>query len=136
MILVDSSVWSLALRRRRADLHPLERALTFTLRDLIIEGNTAIIGPVRQEVLSGISSEPAYRNVRLQLMAIPDLPLDNAIWELAAEFFNTCRTGGIAAEAIDMTICAASSTHNTPIFTIDPDFSHYAKHLPITLFSS
>ena len=133
MILVDTSVWSIALRRRRADLNPEERIFAFALRDLVIAGEAVMIGPVRQEVLSGISSHASFRIVQQQLTSISNLPLDIAVWERAADFFNTCRAQGIAPDAIDMTICAAAHQHATPILTTDPDFRRYAKHLPSTL---
>ena len=133
MILVDSSVWSLAFRRRRKDLNPEERLITFELRDLIVSGETCLIGPIRQEVLSGLHSEEEFRDLRTQLDFHPGLALTDDVWDLAAEYFNLCRSRGISPDAIDMTICAAAHTHNTPIFTTDPDFKRYARHLPITL---
>ena len=66
----------------------------------------------------------------------PDLPLIDEVWYRASEFFNACRSAGIAADAIDMTICAAAHVHGTSIFTTDPDFPRYAKHLPITLYAA
>jgi predicted nucleic acid-binding protein len=136
MILVDTCIWSLALRRLRRDLSPHERHLAFTLRDLIISGEACLIGPIRQELLSGIPSPSLHRNLRRQIEAQPDLPLTDEVWYGASEFFNTCRSAGIAADAIDMTIGAAAHVHGASIFTVDPDFPRYARHLPITLFST
>jgi hypothetical protein len=57
MVLVDTPVWSLALRRKPDDLNPRQRQLTETLAELIREGRVQLLGPVRQELLSGIREE-------------------------------------------------------------------------------
>ena len=57
MILIDTCIWSLALRRTRKDLNPQERKLYFRWRELVIDGSAALIGPIRQELLSGIHSK-------------------------------------------------------------------------------
>ncbi len=54
-VLVDSSVWSLALRRRE----PEPTAMVRELRELIVEGRANLIGSVRQEILSGIRNSAA-----------------------------------------------------------------------------
>jgi hypothetical protein len=51
---VDTPVWSLALRRKPKDLHPDERRRVDALTDLVRDGRAVLIGPIRQEVLSGI----------------------------------------------------------------------------------
>lgn len=133
MILIDTSVWSLALRRRPRDLSPVEQRLVYTWHELIVKGEGVLIGPIRQELLSGLTSKATYQTLKAQLDYQLDLPLTPDVWNLAAEFYNSCRSHGIAADDIDMTICAAAQTHATPIFTTDPDFPRYAKKLPIAL---
>jgi hypothetical protein len=54
-----------------------------------------IIGSVRQELLSGIKSERQFEELKYYLSAFPDLALDTADYEKAAEFFNLCRKNGI-----------------------------------------
>jgi predicted nucleic acid-binding protein len=132
-VLVDTSVWSLALRRRRRDLSSGERAIVFRCRDLAIAGETCLIGPILQETLSGIVDPGVFEDIRERLLLVEELPLNSDAFVLAAEFYNTCRAAGIAATPVDMMICAASHVHATPILTTDPDFLHYAKHLPIAL---
>jgi predicted nucleic acid-binding protein len=135
-ILVDTSVWSLGLRRHRRDLNPRETKVFYSWSDLLKQGETALIGPIRQEVLSGISAPHEFEALKLRLLSVDDLPLDHEIYEQAAEFFNACARAGLAAGHVDMTICAAAHAHHTPIFTTDPDFPRYAKVLPIRLFAA
>jgi hypothetical protein len=66
--IVDTSVWSLALRRQRQPLS-LEAD---ELAELIREGRAIIIGPVRQELLSGVKGTAAFQNLRQYLRAFPD----------------------------------------------------------------
>ena len=55
-VLVDTSVWSLALRRKRETLGDNERVLVRELSELIREGRAKVVGLVRQELLSGIAA--------------------------------------------------------------------------------
>lgn len=128
-VLVDTSVWSLALRRRRAQTEP-EVA---ELRSLIDEGRVAMIGPIRQELLSGLRTAGTFDRLRDQLAAFPDEPLVAADYERAAEHFNTCRAKGIQGSNTDFLICAAAERRTLPILTTDADFSRFAGVIPITL---
>ncbi|HEY4330108.1 MAG TPA: PIN domain nuclease [Phycisphaerae bacterium] len=133
-VLIDTTVWSLGLRRRRRDLNPAEVKVYFQWEYLLKQGDATLIGPIRQEVLSGIASIQEFTSLAARLDTIPDLPISQSTFVLAAEFFNLCRSHGTAAGSIDMTICAASREFDLPIFTTDPDFQFYARHLPIKLF--
>ena len=55
-VLVDTSVWSLALRRHAQDLSAAEVSVVGELTELIKEGRTRVIGLVRQGLLSGIKA--------------------------------------------------------------------------------
>jgi len=69
LVLVDTPIWSLALRRRGADLNPREQRLAAALRELIQDGRAQLIGPVRQELLSGLREETSFKKLRDQLRA-------------------------------------------------------------------
>ena len=60
MILVDTSVWSLALRRAATQLSEGQVQIKRELAELIREGRAQLIGPVRQELLSGIRGDAQY----------------------------------------------------------------------------
>lgn len=130
-VLVDTSIWSLALRRGASKNRPLINALTELIRDLRVQ----IIGPIRQELLSGIRSESQFAKLRSYLEAFPDLPLTTGDFEKAAEFFNTCRGKGIQGSNTDFLICAVAYHHNLEIFTSDNDFLIFQKYLPVKLYS-
>ena len=132
-VLVDTSIWSLALRRRTGDLSLHEKDLAAELRELIQENRVQMIGPIRQELLSGLREEAQYHRLKERLRAFPDEPLTVQDYELAARFGNQCRAAGIAGSAVGFLICAVAAARNWPIFTTDKVFQQYAKPLPISL---
>lgn len=134
-VLVDTSVWSLALRRKASDLNTEEAAIVGELTHLIHEGRARIIGLVRQELLSGIKNSSQYDKLRNILRTFPDESLDTADYEAAADAGNRCRAKGVAATAADMLICAAAQSRDWSVFSTDPDFQKYAKVLGIKLQS-
>ena len=133
MVLVDTSVWSLALRRASGHLNDRQRRVVGEWRKLIEEGRVAVIGPIRQETLSGIRKEPDFERLREHLTAFPDTPLHTEDFEHAARLFNRCRSRGLTGTPIDMLICAVADRRKLSVFTTDRDFERYAQHLPIRL---
>jgi len=134
MVLVDTSVWSLALRRKQADLSPEEQDLKTALQELVQDGRAQIVGPVRQELLSGIRAEGSFHKVRDALRAFDEPQLQIQDYEEAARISNICRVRGIAGSAIDFLICAISQLRNWEVFTTDRDFIRYSKVLPLRLY--
>lgn len=131
-ILVDTSVWSLALRRSNPTL---QGAAVAELRELIREARVVMIGPIRQEVLSGIRKPEHYEMLRDKLRAFPDWGVESGDYEKAAEFFNRCRGKGIQGSNTDFLACAIAHRSKFSILTTDQDFEGYARHLPIQLHS-
>jgi predicted nucleic acid-binding protein len=132
-VLVDTPVWSLALRRRSRDLNPKEKSLVATWAELVRDGRIAMIGPVRQEILSGVNQGGRFEKLRMRLAAFPDLPILTADHEQAARFFNACQRRGITGTPIDLLICAVADRLGLSLFTTDKDFQMYARHVPIRL---
>jgi hypothetical protein len=133
MVLVDTPVWSLSLRRRPENLSDQEQQLTQALAELIREGRVQMLGPIRQELLSGIREEVQFRKLRDYLRAFREQPLEAGDYEEAAHMNNRCRARGIAGSAVDFLICAAAHRRGWAIFTTDRDFQNYASVLPVRL---
>jgi predicted nucleic acid-binding protein len=128
-VVIDTSVWSLALRRAKRinDGAPRE------LAELIQEGRVVMLGPVRQELLSGIKQKAQFELLREHLRAFPDLELDTSDYEAAASAFNRCRERGVQGSNTDFLICAAAIRRDMEIYTTDVDFQHYARVLRLKL---
>jgi predicted nucleic acid-binding protein len=131
-VLVDTSIWSLAFRRKK--LNHNEKVLTGELTNLIEEVRALIIGPIRQEILSGISNSSQYALLKKQLKAFDDVPITTEDYETASEFHNICRQNGVQGSHIDYLICAVAYRHGMSIFTTDGDFLMFSKHLEIELY--
>jgi predicted nucleic acid-binding protein len=129
-VLIDTSIWSLVLRRPRPQTEP--HALE--LLQLIDELRAEMIGPIRQEILSGVREWTQFEALRDTLRAFPDLDIRVEDYERAAEFFNLCRKKGIQGSNTDFLICAVAEGRNLAIFTTDEDFESYQAHIPIQLY--
>ncbi len=129
-VLVDTSVWSLALRRRQPER---EDAVVEELGRLIADVEVAMIGPIRQERLSGIREKTQYRALQVKLRAFPDLRLETTEYETAARFFNQCRAAGVKGSNTDFLLCAVGHLRGMPIFTTDKDFDAYSRVLGVAL---
>jgi predicted nucleic acid-binding protein len=132
-VLVDTSVWSLALRRRPRALNAAESSLVAELAELIREGRARIIGPIRQELLSGIRSAEQFEKLRTVLRSFPDESVQTHDYEMAAKASNECRSKGIAVLPVDALICTIAIGRGWPIFSTDPDFRVYSRVLPLVL---
>jgi hypothetical protein len=132
-VLVDTGIWSLALRRHRGRLSEAENQRIASLHELIEDGLARLIGPIRQELLSGIREPVQFERLCDRLRAFQDEALTTADFEQAAHWSNECRRRGIAGSGVDFLICAVAVARGWQIFTTDGDFRAYAKAVPIRL---
>lgn len=128
-VLVDTCIWSLALRRKSVPEAPVVKEL----QELIREFRAQMIGPIRQEILSGIRSKDQFEKLREHLGPFPDIEAAASDYERAAEFFNITRKKGIQGSNTDFLICSVAERYNMRIFTTDEDFKLFQKHLPVKL---
>jgi len=128
-IIVDTSIWSLALRRDKED----SPALVQELRQIILSHRVQMIGPIRQEILSGIRSKSQFIKLRKHLESFPDLPILTEDYITAAQFFSHCRSKGIQGSNTDFLICAVAVRNKCSIYTTDKDFDLFSKYIQIVL---
>jgi predicted nucleic acid-binding protein len=119
----------LALRRSNGLRNPAAEEL----RRLISAHVADIIGPIRQELLSGVQDPAQFTRLETHLVPFLDLPLLPEDYVTAAKFFNLCRSKGIQGSNTDFLICAVAVRHDLAIFTTDGDFRQFARCLPIVL---
>jgi predicted nucleic acid-binding protein len=134
-VLVDTPVWSLALRRKAGDLNARERVLTGSLAELIREGRVQMMGAIRQELLSGIREAEKFIKLRNYLRAFGEPGIEVADYEEAAHMHNLCRARGVSGSAIDFMICAVAQRREWHILTTDRDFERYARVLGLRLYA-
>ena len=132
-ILVDTSIWSLAFRRKNELDDGKDGLALRELKELINETRVILIGPIRQEILSGISDAVQFNKLKNKLKVFKDFPIHSADYELAAEFYNTSRKKGVQGSHIYFLICAFARRNEFTIFTSDNDFQNYSKILDLKL---
>lgn len=128
-VIVDTCVWSRFLRRNKSLEDPVSAELTRLIRADVVQ----LMGPIRQELLSGAAPAERFQELKRYLRFYPNLALDEEDDESAADYYNRLRKQGFQATATDLLICAAAARRGLKIFTVDTDFNLYAKHLPIKL---
>ena len=133
-VLVDTPVWSIGFRRRPQDLNADEVRLKNALSELAQEARALLIGPVRQELLSGLREQSQFNRMLRILQPFPNAEIKTDDYENAARMSNLCSSRGIANTSVDMLICAVAVASGAPILTTDRDFLRYVRVLPIQLF--
>jgi predicted nucleic acid-binding protein len=128
-ILVDTSVWSLAFRRSQL---PAGLAVA-ALEEVIRQGQAVMVGPIRQELLSGVRGAAQFRRLAEALEAFPDETLVPEDYVEAARCFNRCRAKGVQGSNTDFLLCAIALRRDYAILTTDLDFRHYGKVLRMKL---
>ncbi|HKK22569.1 MAG TPA: PIN domain-containing protein [Pseudohaliea sp.] len=129
-VFVDTSVWSLALRRDRPpDLPEIRR-----LRDALDEGRVVCTGLVLQELLQGFRKPKAHRQIVDRFSALPLVVPDRADHIRAAELRNRCRRKGIQAGTIDALLAQLCIRHKLMMLTTDRDFASIASVIPLTIW--
>ena len=135
-VLVDTSIWSLALRRKKTQLNKSQTLIVEELIELINESRVVLIGPVRQEVLSGIVSRSQFQKLKTKLKAFDDYFINQIDYELAADFYNICRKNGVQGSHVDFLICSTANNHKLSIFTTDKDFENYSSYIDISIHTA
>ena len=130
-IVVDTSVWSLVLRRRRDRVTgPWVDAFTTHVK---AGDEIFITGVILQELLDGVRSTRDFDRLLAVMDPFPLLPTDRHTYVLAAQTSNTCRRKGVQAGSIDFLIAAACIQNGCPLLTADKDFGHIARHTELVV---
>jgi predicted nucleic acid-binding protein len=128
-VIIDTCVWSQFLRRHRPPADPIVAEVARLVKADAVQ----LIGPIRQELLSGARPSDRFEQLKEYLRFFPNLPLDEEDDETAAGYYNLLRRCGLQATGTDLLICAVVVRRDFKVFTTDTDFTGYAKHIPIRL---
>lgn len=130
-LVVDTSVWSLVLRRSRIDENnPHVRAF----RHHVDAGDGLfLMGNILQELLDGLRSTTQIDRLAALLDSFPLLELNRETYVTAARLRFACRSRGIIAGPVDFLIAAACCQHGFPLLTADNDFSRIAAHCDLVV---
>ena len=131
-LLVDTSVWSLALRRDRARDEPQVEALRQALG-----GAQSVVttGLILQELLQGFAGARAQREIVGRFAALPLLVPDRQDYIDAAGIRNRCRRAGIQLGTIDALLAQRGVRHRLVLLSTDNDFVHAARHCALRVWA-
>ena len=89
------------------------------LREAIKDGLAIIIGPVRQEILSGIRDRAHFTKTVGLLDPFLDEEVTSIDYVEAARFYNLCQNHGVQCGPVDILICAIAARNQYGILTSD-----------------
>jgi predicted nucleic acid-binding protein len=133
-IVVDTSVWSLVLRRQTVDeSNPYVQAF----RSHVQQGVCIhLLGNILQELLDGVKSQRDFDHLVKIMKPFRLLVLERSTYVLASELRNRCRKKGVQAGPIDFLIAAACEEQGYPLLSADRDFQYIAKYCDFDLLDS
>ena len=131
-LFVDTSVWSLALRRDAVS----SAGEVLALRQAL-EGDDTVVttGVILQELLQGFSGPRARRDIIDRFAALPLLVPDRQDHIGAAGLRNLCRRSGVQLGTIDALLAQLCIRHTLTLLTTDHDFVHAAAHCALRLWN-
>ena len=130
-LFVDTSVWSLALRRDRESPAPQVRVL----HDALEHGDTVVTtGLVLQELLQGFSGPRARKEIIDRFSALPLLLPERKDHIDAAELRNACRRAGLLLGTIDAIIAQLCIRNELTLLTTDNDLVMAAAHCKLRVW--
>ena len=131
-LLVDTSVWSLALRRDALVAEPEVQVL----KDALLGADVVVTtGLVLQELLQGFSGPKASVQIIERFTALPLLQPDREDHIAAAALRNTCRRVGVQVGTVDAILAQLCIRHDLVLLSTDKDFRLAAKHCPLRIWS-
>jgi predicted nucleic acid-binding protein len=131
-VFVDTSVWSLALRR---DAPPGLPEVT-ELRRLLDSGSVCCSGLVLQELLQGFSKPKAHQQIVEHFAALPLIIPHRDDYVSAAELRNRCRRKGIQIGTVDALLAQLCVQHDLTMLTADRDFHNIAAVVSLSVWVS
>ncbi len=128
---VDTTVWSLALRRDVVVDVPEVKVL----KEALTEGGQIVTtGLVMQELLQGFIGPKAKADIIDRFATIPLIAPDRADHIAAAELRNTCRRVGVQVGTVDAIIAQLCIRHKLSLLSTDNDFRNMAKHTDLRVW--
>jgi predicted nucleic acid-binding protein len=130
-LFVDTSVWSLALRRDQPPQIQQVQALVHA-----IEAGEILLttGLILQELLQGFSGPKAHSEILDRFSAIPLIVPDRDDHIEAAALRNRCRRAGIQIGTIDALLAQLCIHHDLTMLSADHDFRHIAGQYALKLW--
>jgi predicted nucleic acid-binding protein len=131
-LLVDTSVWSLALRRDQSEGHP---SVDFLADALQHEGSVFTTGLILQEILQGFSGPKARKQILDRFTPLPLIVPQREDHTAAADLRNDCRRRGLQIGTIDALLAQLCIRYELVMLSTDHDFEHVSRIAPLRLWT-
>ena len=130
-VFVDTSVWSLALRRDT----PPDIAEMTELRRALVAGSVISTGLVLQELLQGFSKPKAHQQIIERFRSLPLIVPNRDDHVDAADLRIRCRRRGVQVGTIDALFAQLCIRHELSMLTTDRDFQSIGRIVPLTIWT-
>lgn len=132
-LLVDTSVWSLALRRDGST----ESKEVIALREALDGGDSVVTtGFVLQELLQGFSGPKAKEAIIERFGALPLIQPDRQDHIAAADIRNVCRRSGVQVGTVDALLIQLCARYELTLLSSDKDFANAAPYVSFKLWGN
>ena len=130
-IFVDTSVWSLALRRD-GEQSALE---VQALKDALLGDDFVVTtGLVLQELLQGVTGARSHSPILSRFAALQLIQPDRDDHVAAAAIRNDCRRAGVQIGTVDAVLAQLCIRHDMTLLTTDKDLTNAARHCALTVW--
>jgi len=128
--IIDTSIWSEALRRKKNTANSSETVVRKIIEN---DDEIVILGIILQEILTGISNEKLFSEIKDILDDFVYLEIIKNDYIYASELSNKCRLKGIIAGSIDFLIASTAIRNELQLVTFDKDFINISKHTDLKI---
>jgi predicted nucleic acid-binding protein len=130
LLLVDTSVWSLVLRRKGIpSMTKRQQAAVDLLEQGLLLGRVVTSETVVRELLDGVLSDELRKKIAAVMDQLASLPLRREHMERAKEIQRTCRSRGVQIGYADCEIIAVAEAAGALVLAVDRDFEHAQRVL-------
>lgn len=130
--LVDTSVWSEALRRKNVSI---KSENTFLYQLIQNEENIFLAGVILQELLSGIKNEKTFIEIKDILLNFDLIESETEDYIFAASIQNKISSKGISASTVDLLLVSIAIRRDYYLLSYDKDFKYISKHTNLKLLN-
>ncbi|TGM74266.1 PIN domain nuclease [Leptospira mtsangambouensis] len=131
-LLIDTSVWSEALRRKNKSVNSED---TFLFQIVKNEEEIFLTGIILQEILTGIKNQKLFDEINNHLRFFNYVTPTNKDHILAAQLRNDLAKKGITVASIDVLIAQIAISNNLTIATYDSDFNKIAENSKLKIIN-
>jgi hypothetical protein len=120
-VLIDTSAWAEALRRRG------DEATREAVRVSLTEGRAVTCPLVLLELWNGARGADEARMLRDIEAELDVVDIDHAVWSAATSLARACRAAGTTVPATDLLVAACAARHSLDLLHHDKHFDTIAR---------